>query len=145
VRITLSTLRAVLDTVRIVSARVRGRDLRGFVERSRTGVGRYLNEEDVRRRSPLVTSDLLRVVPGLTVERSPLGDTMISMRGAVSDTCTPSFYIDGQYMRNLSADDVDDWVRPSEIAGIEVYTGAGLPPQFQQDMSGCGAIVVWTK
>ena len=145
VRIALSTLRAVLDTVRIVSARVRGRDLRGFIERSRSGVGRYLNEEDVVRRKPLVTSDLLRIVPGLMVDRTPLGDTMISMRGAVSETCTPSFYIDGQFMRNLSADDVDDWVRPGEIAGIEVYTGAGLPAQFQQEMSGCGAIVIWTK
>lgn len=145
VRVALSTLRAVLDTVRIMSARVRGRDISGFIERSRSGVGRYLTEEDVVRRKPLVTSDLLRVVPGLRVDRTPLGDTMISMRGAVSETCVPSFYIDGQYMRNLSADDVDDWVRPSEVAGIEVYTGAGLPAQFQQEMTGCGAIVIWTK
>lgn len=145
VRVALSTLRAVLDTVKIVAARVRGRDISGFIQRSRGGVGRYINEEDIARRKPLLTSDLFRVVPGLTVDRTPLGDTQISMRGSVSESCIPAFYLDGQYMRNLSADDVDDWVRPHEIAGIEVYTGAGLPAQFQQEMSGCGAIVIWSK
>ncbi|HLA13898.1 MAG TPA: carboxypeptidase regulatory-like domain-containing protein [Gemmatimonadaceae bacterium] len=145
VRVALSTLRAVLDTVRITAARVRGRDISGFIERSRMGLGRYITEEDITRRRPLVTSDLFRIVPGLIVDRTPLGDTMITMRGLVSETCSPSLYLDGQYMRNLSADDVDDWVRPHEIAGIEVYTGAGLPAQFQQEMSGCGAIVIWTK
>jgi len=145
VRVALSTLRAVLDTVKITAARVRGRDISGFIERSRSGHGRYVTEEDISRRKPLVTSDLFRVVPGLMVDRTPLGDTQITMRGSVSETCAPAFYLDGKYMRNLSADDVDDWVRPQEIAGIEVYTGAGLPAQFQQEMTGCGAIVIWTK
>lgn len=145
VRVALSTLRAVLDTVRITAARVRGRDISGFVERSRSGIGRYFMEEDISRRKPLVTSDLFRMVPGVVVERTALGDTQITMRGRVAESCVPSFYIDGQYMRNLSADDVDDWVRPHEIAGIEVYTGAGLPAQFQQEMTGCGAIVIWTR
>ncbi len=144
-RVALSTLRAVLDTVRIVAARVRGRDIRGFLERSRSGVGRYLTEEDVARRKPIVTSDLFRTVPGLSVERSPLGDTMIGMRNSFGDECVPAFYLDGHHMRNLSADDINGFVDPKEIAGIEVYSGAGQPPQFQEALSGCGSIVIWTK
>ncbi|HEU4747340.1 MAG TPA: carboxypeptidase regulatory-like domain-containing protein [Gemmatimonadaceae bacterium] len=145
VRVALSTFRAVLDTVRITAARVRGRDIRGFVDRSRSGVGHYLAEEDIARRRPLVTSDLFRTVPGLMVERAAFGDTRITMRGSAGGGCEPSFYLDGQHMRNLTAADIDDWVRPHEIAGVEVYAGAGIPGEFNQGMSGCGAIVIWTK
>lgn len=145
VRVALSTLRAVLDTVRIVAARVRGRDIRGFLARSRSGMGRYLTEEDIARRAPIVTSDLFRAVPGLQVERSPLGDTRVTMRGNFEDACVPSIFLDGHHMRNLSADDIDGFVDPKEIAGIEVYAGTEQPPQFQEALGGCGSIVIWTK
>ena len=145
VRLALSTLRAVLDTVRIVAARVRGRDLRGFIERSRSGAGRYLDEAEIARRNPLVASDLFRMMPGLRVERTTHGEISLTMRGIFSDSCVPAFYIDGHHFRNLNGDDIDTWVQPKEIAGIEVYTGPGRPPQFHEAMSDCGSIVIWTK
>lgn len=145
VRVALSTLRAVLDTVKIVAAQVRGRDIRGFLDRSRSGMGRYLTEEDISRRGALVASDLFRAVPGLRVERSPLGDTQITMRSNFGDDCVPSFFLDGQHMRNLSADDINGFVEPKEIAGVEVYAGTEQPPQFSDGLSGCGSIVIWTK
>lgn len=145
VRVSLSTLRAVLDTVKIVAARVRGRDITGFLDRSRSGAGRYLTPEDIARRHPIVTSDLFRVFPGLRVDRTPLGDVSLTMRGMFSSRCVPAIYLDGHHMRNLTADDIDGWVRPKEIAGIEVYTGPGIPPQFYEGMTDCGSIVIWTK
>ena len=145
VRVALSTLRAMLDTVRIVAARVRGRDIRGFIDRSRSGMGRYLTQEDISRRGALVTSDLFRSVAGLQVERTPLGDTQLTMRSNFGDDCVPNFFLDGQHMRNLSADDINGFVDPREIAGIEVYAGTEVPPQFQSGLSGCGSIVIWTK
>jgi len=45
----------------------------------------------------------------------------------------------------IGPDDVDTWVRPNEIAGIEVYTGDMVPIEFQRGLSGCGSIVIWTK
>jgi hypothetical protein len=144
-RVALSTLRAMLDTVKIVAARVRGRDIRGFLDRSRTGLGRYLTEEAISRRGALVTSDLFRSVAGLQVERTPLGDTQLTMRSNFGDDCVPNFFLDGQHMKNLSADDINGFVDPREIAGIEVYAGTEVPPQFQSGLSGCGSIVVWTK
>lgn len=145
IRVALSTLRAVLDTVRIVAAQVRGRDIRGFLDRSRTGMGRYLTEEDIARRAPTVTSDLFRMVPGLQVDRTPLGDTRITMRSTFEESCIPSIFLDGHHMKNLSADDINAFVEPKNIAGIEVYAGAEQPPQFQEGLGGCGSIVIWTK
>jgi hypothetical protein len=108
-------------------------------------MGRYLTEETISRRGALVTSDLFRAVAGLQVERSPLGDTQITMRSHFGDDCVPNFFLDGQHMKNLSADDINGFVEPKEIAGIEVYAGTEVPPQFQSGLSGCGSIVIWTK
>jgi len=145
VRVALSTFQAVLDTVRVQAAAL-GFDQNGFLQRRRSsGGGHFLTAEDITRRRPVVTSDLFRTVPGLGVERSDSGPAAIKMRGTFEDKCVPSIYINGAYLGDFSADDVDDAVHPDEIAGIEVYTGAELPPQFQRALSGCGSIVIWTK
>jgi hypothetical protein len=48
-------------------------------------------------------------------------------------------------MRELTADDIDGWVAPDEVAGIEVYMQGTVPAQFQPGLSDCGSIVIWTK
>ena len=143
VRVALSTLQAVLDTVRIVASRVRGRDISGFYDRKRSAMGRYLTPDDISRRAGLLTSDIFRMVPGVSLERDSLGQSVLLMRGAWGP-CTPDIWVDGMYM-NLTAEDIDDWLRPKEIAGIEVYPSGTVPPQFQRGMSGCGSIVFWRK
>ena len=143
VRAELSTLEAVLDTVRITARPSHVRDINAFYQRRRSGTGRYLTSDDIAKRGALVLSDVLRIVPGLQVYRAGLGGDTILMRGAFGE-CAPAFYINGFYM-DLSPDEVEDWVRVKEIAGIEVYSGDNAPPQFQRGLSGCGSIVIWTK
>ncbi len=145
IRTALTTLKAVLDTVMVTASRLNDRLASGFAARSRTGPGRYLTPEEIARRRPIVTSDLFRTIPGLQVDRSTLGDTFVSMRGIFAERCSPAIYLDGHYMRELSADDIDGWVAPDEVAGIEVYTQGTVPPQFQPGLSDCGSIVIWTK
>lgn len=146
IRVALSTFQAVLDTVRIAASRVTDPNMRGFAERRRgSGVGRFLTPEDIARHQPVFTSDALSRVPGLYVDRVPIGDTRIRMRGLFEERCLPAVYIDGHHMRDLSADDINDWVRPAEVAGIEVYAAGMVPAQFQPGLSGCGSIVIWTK
>ena len=143
VRVALSTLKAMLDTVRITARRLYDRDRNGFQERSRTGPGRYLTEDDVAVRHALVTSQLFRMIPGMRVETDG-AETHVRMRGPFGD-CAPTFVLDGMPMQGLNASDIDDWISPREIAAMEIYVGATVPPQFQVGMSGCGAVVVWSK
>ena len=143
VRVALATLKAVLDTVRITAGRVRGRDLTAFNARRHTGLGHYLTAEDVARRGAFVTSDLFRNLPGVRFERATFGESEMLIRGPFG-WCRPAFYLDGIYL-NIGPDDVDTWVRPNEIAGVEVYTGDMVPIEFQRGLSGCGSIVIWTK
>ena len=153
VRTALATMKDVLDTVRVVASRLANQNMVEFNERRRSGDGRYLTAEDVQRRRPIVTSDLFKNMPGLRLERGELGDTQLVMRGTFAETCAPNVYIDGRFMKGLSADDVDGWVKPNEIAGVEIYTGPHVPPQFSPGLAGgsadgaesCGSIVIWTK
>jgi len=136
VRVVLSALVAVLDTVSVNA----DRQASGFEERRRSGVGRYLTPQDIRRRSPFFTSDLFRNMAGVKHEGG------IRIRGPFGD-CSPALYVNGRHIPtpgSLTADDIDLWARPDEIAGIEVYYES-VPPQFQVALSGCGSIVIWTK
>lgn len=146
IRVALATLRAVLDTVRVTARRPIDQMRNGFLERRRSGVGRFLTREDITLRQPIVTSDIFRTVPGVRLELdADRFDSRILMRGAVDEWCLPVIFIDGRRMNNLSADELDTWMRPKDIIGIEVYTGAGVPPQYEQGMSACGSIVIWTR
>jgi len=67
--------------------------------------------------------------------------------------CEARWMADGaRYAEDLGADAIDTWVNPNEIAGIEVYTGPGVPAQFTTGMGGgglggqiCGSLIIWTK
>jgi outer membrane receptor for ferrienterochelin and colicin len=108
-------------------------------------LGRYLTAETIARRNPYNVSDLFRNVPGLTLETEPGGiDKRIRMRGAFGE-CEPVTYINGMYMAALTSRDIDTWVRPEEVAGIEVYSETTIPAQFRRSMRDCGALVIWTK
>lgn len=155
-----------LDTMRILAVS-RDANMRGFEERRRASIGRYITAADVERKKPVVTSDLFNTVPGLRLDRSTIGvgPTLIRMRATHSpftneatEWCAPGIYVDGAYRNDLNADDVDNIVNPNEIGGIEVYSGTFIPVQFSTGMGGvgrrldpentvqpCGSIVIWTK
>jgi hypothetical protein len=146
VKIELSTLRAVLDTVRIRASRLSGANLAGFEERRRSGIGRYLTQADIARHNPVVVSDLFRNMPGTRLELDPNGvDYYILVRGNGGEWCPATIYLDGLSLRGATASDVDVWVRTREVKAIEVYAGLGTPLEFQVGMTSCGSVLIWTK
>ncbi|HEX8675082.1 MAG TPA: Plug domain-containing protein, partial [Longimicrobium sp.] len=117
-----------------------------FDERRRSwGTGRFFTAEDLQRRLLLETSDLFKNMPGVSSVRSVDGGEALLMRNAFGDPCAPTLYLNGLMMRNLTGSDLDSLVRPQDVAAIEVYAETQVPPQFQDALSGCGSIVVWTK
>jgi hypothetical protein len=147
-RIGLPTLKAVLDTVRIIARRFpKGPDEGGFLQRQRMGHGKYVTQADMLRFPVTTTSEVFRRIPGLRISRDSLGQEIVQMRGAFVDYCEPQIYIDGRNMTIFggSTADINDWVNPSEVRGIEVYNEATVPAQFTEGLHGCGAIVIWTR
>lgn len=141
-RVALSTLKAVLDTVKIRATRLALDE--GFVRRKRMGLGKFIGPEDVAKAAAINTTDLFRRVTGVRVE-SDTGSVL--MRGAFDATgyCAAAIFIDGVYMRTFTVEDIDTAVPPQNVAGIEVYSSAFVPAEFQVGLLGCGSIAIWTK
>ena len=149
VRVQMATFESVLDTMRVRVSALRGADEGGFEQRRRSsGSGRFLTEQDIRRRAPTEISDIFKSIPG--VYHTPNGlDSSITMRSAFGSfaggdgRCYPNVFIDGNSIPAMVSD-LDGWLRPTDISSIEVYPDAP-PPQFQVALSGCGSVVIWTK
>jgi hypothetical protein len=110
-----------------------------FLRRLERGDGHYFTREQIARRNPATTGDLLRSVPGVRVNCRP-GRCIIQMARAVRN-CYPTFWIDGQQVdMNIM------WqVPPNDLDGIEVYSGMSqVPAEFSRG-STCGAVALWTR
>lgn len=124
----------------------------GFYERQARGLGQFIVPE-VEGGSAQRVTDLLRGRPGVQVisdgsqnDVIMSGATTANVRGA----CWPTIVLDRLVIRPGGVGAVvGGWggtVHPSQIDGIEIYTGpAGLPVQFGGNRSPCGAIVIWTS
>jgi hypothetical protein len=160
VRVALSTLSATLDAVTVsANARLHAADIAGFHERRRTGAGHYLTAADIERRGDLFTSEIFRSIPGLqlgdpvdtlppdkvTVDYPRTINKLILMRGNSGQWCVPGIYLNGALYPGVSAGDLNSLITMKEVAGIEVYSPASAPAQFQQTMTGCGSVVIWRK
>lgn len=138
-----------LDTVRIRALRPTDPSLKlaEFEERRKAGFGRFLGPAEMQDLEPLFFSDIARRFPSLRVERGDYG-LIVTMRatgiGATSfgSRCAPPVFVDNIRMPNDGS--LDSFLMASQIAAVEVYSGAFGPPQYMDLLSGCGSIVVWT-
>ena len=129
-----------LDSIRVVAQRSRYPE---FERRRRSGFGRYLTEEDIAQRNPTELSDLLRMTAGFRVYgfgfdvRIESSRTLGSSFGFGRPCRSANVVIDGMQNQEIN------WVRPHEVAGMEIYPGpAGAPSQYD---SRCGLVVIWTR
>ena len=148
VRLGMTLLQGVLDTVNVVDEAVTDSNLAEFLERRRTrGSGTFLSAEDIHSRRPTHISELFVAIQGgITIQRDSVGNKFLTMRSNTlrSDRCIPAIFIDGMSMRGLTTGDLDGLVRPTDLFGIEVYRAANAPVEFSEQ-DGCGTILVWTK
>lgn len=139
----LSTRQVVLSPL-VVKGEPRRLDaaLARFYDRAREkAFGTFITRDEIEKRHPIRTTDLLRTVPGVQLIPTRFGGrSVVRMRGG----CVPAFYLDGMHVR-LAGMTIDDLVQPLDLEGIEVYrTPAEVPGEYGLD-TGCGAVLVWTR
>jgi hypothetical protein len=158
VHVALSTFKSVMDTVKVTASRLYDRDSNGFQRRRRAGMGRYITPEDVAKRRPINTTDLFWNVPSVQLSSGGWSGRSITMRGGNVGRCTPAIFIDGMRIPDMTANDaglwgrpsgvtaeeIDSWVRPGDVKGIEIYTTSSAPMQYRT-LNGCGSILIWTR
>lgn len=143
VTIRMSEYVPVLETVRVTAQRERSLDAVGYLRRKRTGMGHYLEGDQINTTSRYF-SDVLRVIPGIQVQSAGFGRQVVrSSRGA--NGCV-MFWVDGTPWQSMEPGDIDDFIKPHELGAIEVYSPTNTPAEFQGARgSSCTTIVGWTQ
>jgi hypothetical protein len=115
----------------------------GFVERARSGRGRFLTPLDIERFRHLDLPMLLQQTGRFELYQSSRGRVMGMRRG--TGLCDPLFVIDDLPLTR----GVETWASLSqaEILAVEVYRSAAEAPiEFQRyDYEDCGIVLVWTR
>jgi hypothetical protein len=135
-----------LAPMEVVSRMEQGLDRVGWTSRKRGASGGYfISPEQIEARKAIQFTDLLTTTPGLRVQGSMGRMYITSTRNVGRQGCV-SIYVDGSRWQQLEAGDLDSFVRPQDVAAIEVYPGGGsMPVEFQTTGGDCAAVVVWTK
>lgn len=144
----LQRVSQALSTV-VVRATVARGPFAAFERRRASGFGRFVTRADIERRRPQHTTDMLRNVPGVTIERSDAGTSLPRFRNATvgftGAPCYPVFWLDGTPL----GPSLDlDALSPGAIEGMELYSGIATVPAALRAGSTpgtCGVVAVWTR
>jgi hypothetical protein len=136
----------VLETREVVSRQDQGLERVGWTTRKRGAAsGYFIGPEQIESRKATQVTDLLTTTPGIRVEGT-MGRMMLTATRTAGRAGCVNVYVDGSRWQQLEAGDLDSFVRPQEIAAIEVYPGGGsMPVEFQSSGGDCAAVVMWTK
>lgn len=144
---------------------IASRRLADFQRRREQGLGHFFTGAEIEKMQPVVVSDVVRRVPGVTVVAastpSDMGmgprDVLLGLEPPGTYTkiqfqargnpqrnqCQPEVYVDEVRLANPN---IDVLTRPERLAGMEVYTNTSdIPPEYATLGSPCGVIVMWTK
>ena len=136
-----------LSPVEVVSRRQEGLQSVGYLDRKRMSAGgRYMDGDAIEKRNAIQFTDLMRTMPGLRVDNSNGQAMLSSSRSATGSGGCITVFVDGASWQQLEPGDLDSFLRPEEVAAVEVYaSGTNVPAQFSTPGQDCGAVVVWTK
>lgn len=154
VRVGLKPEPIELETIPVAARRSVGRlEASGFYDRVLTAPGHFLSREDVTRVGGSLITEVLRGVPRVQIDVSrPLigpdamrGASVFMRRG--TESCSPTLYIDRHVVATGAIEPVrpDEYVSPSEVEAVEIYTSASDVPVDFDPINNCGVILIWTR
>jgi hypothetical protein len=165
----MQPLAVALDSISIETQLVeRNRTLADFYHRRSLGQGSFFTKKQIAERNPMLTSDLLRTVPGIEIVCEGIGScapATLRRYGleAHKGYCKLQVILNGQ-----PSGIIPDDIPPAWIAGIEVYKGSAQgPTEFgatgknrtmrngadvfsmdqrpaEKDEPFCGTVAIWT-
>jgi hypothetical protein len=130
----------------VASRQEQGLERVGWTSRKKgAATGYFIGPDQIEARKASQFTDLLTTTPGVRVQGS-MGQMMITATRTAGRAGCVTIYVDGSRWQQLQPGDLDAFVRPEEVAAIEVYPGGStMPVEFQTSGADCAAVVVWTK
>lgn len=134
----------VLSSVEVkAKANPESKDATGFLRRKKSGMGRYLDQDQIDDIRPQYASDALRRIPGLMVSGSGYSANVYTTRG---QGCV-SFLVDGSPVNMDAGQTIDELVNATDIAAMEFYNVSDIPLDLAGGTAsrGCALVAIWTK
>jgi hypothetical protein len=131
-----------LDVVRVTGSRSTQLRVREFEERRKTSAGYVRDSSQITSGATIAAA--FSTFSGLQVERGTNGTNSfwLSLPGGARGRCAANLWVDGIVQRDY---DYLNFLRPSELAAIEVYPRVFTAPTRYQGVDQCGSVIVWTK
>jgi hypothetical protein len=140
----------------IIAGRTRADDMSNILaaieRRRKVGIGHFIMREQIRAMGASELSQVLRLVPGVTVRvdeknGSAYAVSNISvgtaLRRSGNAICPMTIFLDGRIHRNPIAG--VNVLAPWEIEAIEVFRGfSEMPAEYAGAHARCGVIALWT-
>ncbi len=136
----------ILDKVSVVEKANSGLTRVGFTERQKTALGNFMTANQIAQEKSTRLSEVLRRLPGLTLDESRGRGYVKATREAKSaaERGCIRMIIDGTEWIMLNEGYVDDAIQPSRVGAIEVYHPLDVPPEYSV-MTNCTTILLWSK
>lgn len=144
VDVTLTVVAQQLKGVIVQADAAKIIQLAEFEDRRRQGAGHFITRADIERRRPIRLSDMMRLVPGAVLVPDNTGQSTLYFAASPHQRCPPQYWVDGVMVTGFNIDDV----QPSDVEGIELYSGpAGIPPAYNRSRGNtiCGLVLIWTR
>jgi hypothetical protein len=139
-----------------------------YFRRRRTGIGQFVDHEEIERKQPLHTVEILEGRAGIKVTETSMHGILVIFARCNEYPPKINVYVDGHKLIPERADLVSNplvpWgsspkkdpvllgivgemlarINPSDVEFVEIFRGPGeLPAEFND--GNCGAISVWTR
>jgi hypothetical protein len=113
-----------------------------FEKHRSTNRGTFFTRKDIEKRHSRTASDIMRLVPGVQVVRTRMGEGLVMTRGNGARRCFPQLYVHTTPYSGM----IDDF-SADDIEAIEVYNGISeIPPDLNSPGRPiCAAVVIWTR
>jgi carboxypeptidase-like protein/TonB-dependent receptor-like protein len=141
--------------------------LRVFAARREKGIGHFISAEELQNQLNRQTGDILQKIPGTwilrnnsaayvavsrgeqSIEPNQVARICLPGKGCSKMGCAAAVFVDGAVVYRGEPDEAPfdvNTIPPSQIAGIEFYSGPSqMPPELNATRRTCGALVIWTK
>ncbi|MFC1661073.1 TonB-dependent receptor plug domain-containing protein [Gemmatimonadota bacterium] len=141
----------VLDSILVVARSRRvSLVLTGYYDREQQGLGHFIGPDKILERfEARRLTDFLWGVPGVRLmPRDNMAGSgyvpMMRSAATLRGYCLPDIYLDG--IPQGEASEIDDFIQPWDIEGIEVYRSASeVLARFTSAGAACGVILLWSK
>jgi hypothetical protein len=143
--LTLGEKTVTLDTVVVTARRNVTLDKNGFSARKRAGGGHFFTAEDFDHRKPNYITDMLKNLPNVMVRNVTGGSVVIGRSPSPYVQSCTRVWVDGFQWNSVMPGDLDMFVNPSDVIGMEVYQGDEVPTRFRTMGSNCLTLVIWTE